>query len=62
MQERQWIIARRSELDALAERLTKELQGRCHVVGCGCLTVCRGMVRSRSGPVFRPRWAGQWCR
>ncbi|WP_317447427.1 hypothetical protein [Streptomyces collinus] len=26
MQERQWITARRSELDALAEELTKQLQ------------------------------------
>ncbi|MEU9247127.1 hypothetical protein [Streptomyces sp. NPDC048385] len=26
MQERQWITARRSELDALAEQLTKKLQ------------------------------------
>jgi len=26
MQERQWITARRSELDALAEQLTKQLQ------------------------------------
>ncbi|MFD6327109.1 hypothetical protein ACFWOL_30660 [Streptomyces sp. NPDC058442] len=26
MQERQWLTARRSELDALTERLTKQLQ------------------------------------
>ena len=41
---------------AEVERLMKKALSRCW--GCGCLTVCRGVVGPGSGPVLRPWQVG----